>query len=164
MLEVLPARLTDGPEILELWTGAARWIQAKGINQWHPDEFNLAQTEQLIMDRELEFFVAKTDGIIIGTLYICWSDPVVWGELNDAASSGYIHRFAVKRSHLGQGVGRELLLWAEDYIRIKGKKQIRLDCMADNERLNQYYVTSGYIHKKLLHWDNGWKINLYEKE
>ncbi|MFD1129061.1 GNAT family N-acetyltransferase [Paenibacillus provencensis] len=164
MLEVFPARLSDSSEILDLWKGAASWIQAKGINQWHPDEFNLAMTEQLIMDRELELFVAKREGIIVGTLYICWSDPVVWGELDDSESSGYIHKFAVSRSHAGQGIGTELLLWAEDYIRSKGMKQIRLDCMAENDRLNQYYAATGYSHKKLLHWDNGWKINLYEKE
>ncbi|MCM3783481.1 GNAT family N-acetyltransferase [Neobacillus mesonae] len=164
MIEVLPASLTDSSDILELWKGSARWIQSKGINQWHPDEFSLIMVEEMMEKDDLEFFLAKINGRAVGTLYISWSDPVLWGELDDSLSSGYIHRFAVSRDHMGEGIGRELLIWAENYIRSKGKHQIRLDCMADNERLNQYYIESGYTFIKRLHWENGWKINLYEKK
>ncbi|MCY9698207.1 GNAT family N-acetyltransferase, partial [Paenibacillus alginolyticus] len=59
--------------------------------------------------------------------------------------------------------GQLLLKWAENYIKNKGRTRIRLDCMAENDRLNQYYLDSGFQHIRLLHWDNGWKINLYEK-
>jgi GNAT superfamily N-acetyltransferase len=87
---------------------------------------------------------------------------MVWEELDDH-DSGYIHRFAVSRNHLGLGIGHRLLDWAETYIRDHGKKRIRLDCMAENPRLNQYYSDRGYQHIRRLEWENGWKINLYEK-
>jgi hypothetical protein len=35
--------------------------------------------------------------------------------------------------------------------------------MAENMGLNQYYQDNGYRHIRFLKWDNGWKINLYEK-
>ncbi|MCR8843304.1 GNAT family N-acetyltransferase [Paenibacillus sp. SC116] len=159
-IDVSPASIEESHEILKLLKGAASWIQSKGINQWHPDEIHLEHVHEFFHNG-CEFFLARMNAEIVGTLFICWSDPRVWEELDDERS-GYIHKFAVGRDYVGLGIGRQLLGWAEQYIRDKGKK-IRLDCMAENHRLNQYYVESGYKYVKRLEWENGWKISLYEK-
>lgn len=160
-IDVSQVSIEESHEVLELWKGSARWIQSKGINQWNPDDFNIEQVHECFY-KGSEVYLAKLNEVIVGTLFICWSDPIIWEDLDDN-ESGYIHRFAVSRKHLGLGLGKQLLTWAENYIRNKGKKRIRLDCMAENAKLNQYYLESGYNHIRLLHWDNGWKINLYEK-
>ncbi|OAB37002.1 GNAT family N-acetyltransferase [Paenibacillus glacialis] len=161
LIDVYPATIEESHKVLELWKESARWIQSKGINQWNPDHFNIEQVHECFNNGS-EIFLARLNEEVVGTLFVCWSDPIIWEELDDNAS-GYIHRFAVSRNHLGLGIGKKLLIWSENYIRNKGKKRIRLDCMAENNSLNQYYLESGYKHIKLLQWHNGWKINLYEK-
>lgn len=160
-ITVHPATKSESQIILDLWKESAKWIQSKGINQWDPDRFHINQVYECF-DNGFEFYLARFQEEVVGTFYICWSDPMLWENL-DNDESGYIHRFAVSRNHTGYGIGKQLINWAEQYIRSKGKKHIRLDCMAENTRLNQYYLDLGYEHIKLLHWSNGWKINLYEK-
>ncbi|WP_270168650.1 GNAT family N-acetyltransferase [Paenibacillus sp. SYP-B4298] len=46
----------------------------------------------------------------------------LWQEL-DHIESGYIHRFAVNRNYKGLGIGEQLIIWAEDFIRNNGKKK-----------------------------------------
>lgn len=159
--DVYRATEADSRIILDLWKGSARWIQSKGINQWNPDHLSMNQVYECF-NNGFEFYLARLNEEVVGTLYICWSDPVLWEEL-DNHESGYIHRFAVSRNHTGHGIGKQLIHWAERYIRGKGKIHIRLDCMAENTRLNQYYLDLGYKHVRFLNWSNGWKINLYEK-
>ncbi|WP_205127044.1 GNAT family N-acetyltransferase [Paenibacillus ginsengarvi] len=65
------------------------------------------------------------------------------GGERDDGEAGYVHRLVVARSYGGRGIGGELLDWAADYIRERGKRWLRLDCMADNERLNVYYRGAG---------------------
>ncbi len=160
-ITVQRASRDESQYILDLWKGSAMWLKSIGINQWEPDYFKIEQVIDLF-DKGFEVFVAKLNDEYVGTLYICWSDPELWEEL-DHIESGYIHRFAVHRNYKGLGIGEQLIIWAEDFIRDNGKKKIRLDCMAENMRLNQYYKDNGYRHIRFLEWDNGWKINLYEK-
>ncbi|WP_258171170.1 GNAT family N-acetyltransferase [Paenibacillus sp. R14(2021)] len=141
--------------VLELWQGSARWLQAKGIRQWHPDDFSLDRVLE-VMHAGHELFLARLQGEPVGALYICGSDPQLWEELNDE-ESGYIHRFAVSRGHSGLGIGDQMLAWAEAYIRSQGRKRVRLDCMADNPRLNQYYLDAGFRHVRIVDWDNGYR-------
>lgn len=74
-----------------------------------------------------------------------------------------VKKLAVRRDLKGQGLGRLLLEHAENRIIGNGKRFIRLDCMADNERLNRYYLDAGYTHIRRFDGD-GWSANLYEKQ
>jgi GNAT superfamily N-acetyltransferase len=55
-----------------------------------------------------------------------------------------LSRLAVSRSVAGQGVAMRLLDWAVDYARSRGKRELRLDCWAGNERLKRFYTDSGF--------------------
>jgi ribosomal protein S18 acetylase RimI-like enzyme len=63
----------------------------------------------------------------------------------------------------GLGLGNKLLDWAEKYIRDCGKSFFRLDCMADNEELNTFYIRAGFNYRGRVD-GKGWSANLYEKE
>lgn len=161
IIDVQPATAGDAPTILELWQGSARWLQSKGINQWHPDFFNIDQVYEWF-DNGAKIYLARVNDEVAGTLLICWSDPFMWEELDDE-DSGYIHRFAVNRSYKGFGIGEQLLKWAEEHIIRTGKSKIRLDCMSANVPLNQYYMNQGYTFVRMKQWDR-WIANLYEKK
>ncbi len=55
-----------------------------------------------------------------------------------------MHRLMVDRSSAQPGTGRFLLRAAERRVAATGRALVRLDCLADNARLNTYYLNAGY--------------------
>lgn len=159
-LIIRPARGDEASAVLNLWQMSARWLNAKGIYQWRPEYFQIEKVMRFLNDGS-EVYLAELDSQYVGTYVITWSDPHIWREL-DCSEAGYIHKFAVNRDYQGLGIGGLLLKSAEEQIKLKGKTLIRLDCMADNARLNQYYEEHGYDFVRRMNGD-GWSANLYEK-
>lgn len=159
---VRPALSEEAEIVVGLWQSSARWLNSKGIYQWRPEYFELEQVFEF-MNEGSDVYLAELNNEIVGTYILTWSDPLIWKEL-DNPDSGYIHRFAVNRDFQGLGVGSQLLQTAEQQIKQKGKTLVRLDCMADNARLNQYYRDYGFIFIRRVEFEkNGWSANLYEK-
>lgn len=150
----------DAPRMLKLWQDLGEWIQKQGIDQWRPDRFSIEEIHGFFRDGA-DLYVAEVEDDLVGTYLILWSDPLIWGELNNT-DSGYIHRLAVDRRYRGQNVGHVLLRSAEERIAERGKDTARLDCKADNPKLNRYYRENGYQLVKRLDAE-GWSANLYEK-
>jgi ribosomal protein S18 acetylase RimI-like enzyme len=138
-LKVRQARSENVDEIVETLTEAARWLLARGVEQW-PDPFPRGRVEPLV--RRGEFFVARLDAEPAGALVLRWSDPSFWGEQPDDA--GYVHALAVQRGFAGHGLGAGLLDWAEARVVEAGRKFLRLDCMAENAALRGYYERLGF--------------------
>lgn len=160
-VSIRPASMDEAPVVLELWQKSASWLNSRGIYQWRPEYFDLEQVIEF-MTNGSNVYLAEIGNEIVGTYIITWSDPVIWKEL-DHIDAGYIHRFAVNRDYLGQGIGRLLLKSAERHIKQNGRTLIRLDCMADNSRLNQYYIDYGFEYIRRID-GQGWSANLYEKK
>ncbi|NOU66531.1 GNAT family N-acetyltransferase [Paenibacillus sp. LMG 31461] len=155
------AQIEDVDDIQKLFIEAAQWIQlSKGFTQWREDSFNNAYLTSFINDQEV--FVACQNGALIGCFSIQWQYEEIWGDLfHDDA--GYVHRLVVSRKYKGEGFGNKFLAWAADYIKTKGKGWLRLDCMADNPTLNDYYRSHDFIHRGRYD-GRGWSANLYERE
>ena len=154
---IRPATIDEAPVVLSLLQGSARWLNSKGIYQWRPEYFDLEEVVDF-MSNGSDVYLAEYNQDIVGTYLITWSDPMIWQEL-DNNDSGYIHRFAVNRDYQGNGIGQHLLQAAEGQIRQKGKTHIRLDCMADNPRLNRYYKDCGFGFVRRMDGE-GWSANL----
>ncbi len=76
---------------------------------------------------------------------------------------GYIHHLAIDRECSINALGEKLLMWAENKIKTSGKNNIRIDCIASNITLNNYYISRGYEFIKKYEYDDGVIGNLYEK-
>lgn len=150
----------EASTVLNLWQESARWLNSKEIYQWRPEYFKLEQVIEFMNDGS-DVYLAERNHEVVGTYILTWSDPLIWEEL-DNTNSGYIHRFAVNRDFKGQNIGLLLLQSAEENIRQKGKTLIRLDCMADNPRLNQYYKDYGFQYIRRVELGS-WSTSLYEK-
>jgi ribosomal protein S18 acetylase RimI-like enzyme len=138
-LEVRQAGADDVDEIVAILSGAARWLLARGIDQW-PDPFPRARVDALT--RQGEFYVGVLGGRVVATLALLWSDPAFWGERPPDA--GYVHALAVSRAWAGRGLGGELLAWAEEQVVREGREFLRLDCRVENEALRRYYESTGF--------------------
>ena len=107
---VVSATDSDTNALLSLRDDAARWLLARGIDQWRPGESPYS------WERGGDYFVFVLwhGEDRVGTVTILWDDPVIWGE--QPATAGYVHNLIVARPFGGQGLGLGLLQWAEDYV------------------------------------------------
>ncbi len=139
-LQIRLAKDSETMEIIQLLKGAASWLKSEEIDQW---SYLLSGGEDLDIERAIlnnETYVAKYDNNLIGTFTLSavqseW-DLDLWGNKED--SSLYLHRLAVNNQYRGQGLGCEIIQWIEEEF--SGRYMyLRLDCVSNNPRLNQFY-------------------------
>lgn len=126
--------------ILEILEDAREWLHQKGINQW-PFPYTPEWVNEHL--EKQEFFFANVDHITVAVFRLLSTDPFFWGENTEDAI--YIHSLAVRRSWKGHRIGSDLLRWVEDYTAQKHRPYLRLDCMAENLALCQYYEQAGFV-------------------
>jgi len=162
-IEIRQADINDLDEILTILDKAAIWLHEIGItNQWTPGEVFIDDGYFKNSILQNHFFVAINKNKIVGTFLIRWSDKDLWGE-NDG-DAGYIHHLAIDRNCSIVNLGNKLLELAENKIRDNNKTYIRLDCIENNQKLNQYYLDRNYdFIKHCIYYDDS-TGNLYEKK
>jgi ribosomal protein S18 acetylase RimI-like enzyme len=152
------ARPADLDAVVSMLEEAARWMVRRGIEGWTPDGFSRERIAVLIESGEM--YLAMLDGRPAGTFAIQWSDRETWGDVPDDA--GYIHGLAIRREFAGTGLGREMLGRAEQMVSRSEREYLRLDCVADNEALNEYYRRAGFAYRGSA-VVRGLAVALYEK-
>jgi GNAT superfamily N-acetyltransferase len=107
-----------------------------------------------------ETYLALVDDRAAGAVRVAEAPAV--GLANWRNDALYVYSLAVRRRFAGLGLGRQILAWVEAMARTGGKSYLRLDCMADNARLVQYYVEIGFTFLG-RHPNETWYA-LFEKE
>ncbi len=157
--EILRAREADLDTVLAVLDEAADWLITKGIlGQWRPGSFSReAFADQIACG---EVWVAKLGEETVGTITLQWSDELFWpGAPSDA---GYVHKLALRPAYLRRGFGLQMVEWASQTAKLAGKKFLRLDCMAEDKKIRDYYEKAGFIHMSDVE-ALGWKASLYQK-
>ena len=152
------ARLTDLDTVVSMLEEAARWMIQREIEGWTPDGFSRERIAVLIESGEI--YLAVLDGWLAGTFTLQWADRETWGDVLDDA--GYVHGLAIRREFAGKGLGREMLRRAEQMVSRSEREYLRLDCVADNMPLNEYYRRAGFAHRGRS-VVRGLAVSLYEK-
>jgi ribosomal protein S18 acetylase RimI-like enzyme len=134
--EVRLASAEEVPAIGELLAEATAWLRSRGIEQW-PERF----PEDLLVASQTddELYVVRHGGRLAGTVTLQWSDPMFWGERDDA---GFIHRLVISRAHAG--IGRQVVRWAEAEVVARNRQFLCLDTLESNRRLRRYYEDLGF--------------------
>lgn len=147
--------------VIEILEDAREWLKAKGINQW-PFPFTPEWVNQCL--EKQEFFLANVDDTTVAVFRLLNTDPFIWEE--DTEDAIYIHSLAVRRSWQGHGIGSNLLRWIEDYAVHNHRPYLRLDCMAENSVLCQYYKQAGFVACRIKEFQIRqflYKAQLFEK-
>jgi hypothetical protein len=128
-------------EILE---AAAQWGALSGRPSWRPGSFaGLESTGISRLRDDLErysLYVMRIDNDMVATFSLLESDALFWPAAGDEAL--YLHRFAVRRS--AAGCGGHAIAWSVEEARRRGRDYLRLDCLAENQRIRRYYEGHGF--------------------
>lgn len=136
-IEIRPARLGDENYLADLLTQlgypATQAQMRKRIEQWsQPDSLN-------------RIFIAEQYDTIIGLLglsisYFFHTDQPV----------ARITSLVVDQNHQGQGVGKLLLIAAEEHARVQGCYKVELTSGTQRTDAHRFYIKQGYAtdHKK----------------
>jgi ribosomal protein S18 acetylase RimI-like enzyme len=145
-LRVIPAQPDDLPRYLDLLEELADWLASRGINQWRPGSFRRSADYYADSINQGEVQLAFEGEALVGTLRIVLRDPIVWPDMveDDAA---YVYNLAVRRRWASQQIGRWLLEWADGRASLLGRRFVRLDCLADNSFLRDYYTRAGFTDR-----------------
>ncbi len=160
-VQVRVATTDEAADIVAVIEDAAAWLTAQGVQQWPPG-FHRAN-QRYFEEKWARGFVllALEAGHAIGCGIVAKSDEYgIWdAECNSAA---YLSKLAIRHVAKGRGLGGLLLDCAEKHVRNEGRKIMRLDCIADNVVLCQYYERAGYVAVGMgeIH---GYPVQLYEK-
>jgi ribosomal protein S18 acetylase RimI-like enzyme len=156
---IIRAQQGDLDRVLEILEEASRWLSSKGLEtQWLPSPA-FRQTIKNNIEHGDVYVVKDVEGTV-GTITLQWGDKKFWGDL--PPDSGYVHKLAIKRSYGGKRLGLRMLQWAEAKARVEGKRYLRLDCLASNKTIREYYEKAGFVHVRDT-LAPGWKASLYEK-
>ena len=169
VLSVAPATRNDLFSLLKLFDETVTWLSAHGqIDQWGSELFSTSidRHKQFLQWIDAgDFFAARVQEQIVGSLALSptapWYIAKRWNIF--PASAFYLEAFTTSRAHTGQGLGRALLQWAEDYTQEIGKTTIWLDCWADNPVLVRYYEQAGFTHHEIF-MVHEWRGQLFEKQ
>lgn len=155
---------SDGAAVFQILRDAASWLQKKGISQWE-HLHNEVEVNEIIEDIQagITYKVMDKSGKIVAVFNLSheqnqW-DIAMWGEREDRAC--YIHRLAVHENHHNKQIGQGILEWIDKNIQLDNG-YVRLDCIANNPALNEFYQKAGY--RFAGHIGEGEdKFSIYEK-
>jgi GNAT superfamily N-acetyltransferase len=163
-IEIRAAREEEIGVAAEILEDAIAWAAERGLGSWNPGDF--AAPGSWGRDRLVQaasaggLFLVWAGDLPVGTVSLLAEDPRFWPQSPPDAL--YLHRFAVRRSHAGNGVGGEVLRWADGEIRRRGRRFLRLDCLAGNPGIRAYYERAGFEPRGELEVE-GLRFALYER-
>jgi ribosomal protein S18 acetylase RimI-like enzyme len=99
--------------------------------------------ETQLNEPEAVVLVAERDGHIVGYVYASL-EPLSWKELRGPA--GFVHDIVVDEHARAQGVARELLAAATEWLAARGAPRVVLWTAAQNTRAQRVFAAAGFRH------------------
>lgn len=166
LMKIIPSTLTDINEIFSVYDAAIAYQIALNKRDWSGFESALIEKE---INENRHFKIMEGDDLAC-TFVIDFKDPVIWKDSDDVKAI-YLHRIATHPNFRGRLYVKKIVEWARDFGKQRGMDFIRMDTKSGNERLNNYYIRSGFTHKGLqeiewtsdlpAHYKNG-SLSLFE--
>lgn len=146
-MQIRLATLDDLDAIWQLRKETTALLKSRGIDQW---QYQDPKMETFANDiKAKEFYVLYDDNILVGMMAVRSGIEHTYDNIYDGnwrVDQPYltIHRLAVKKTHLGTGISKKFLDYA-DWFAIKEKiYYIRIDTHHDNTNAIRLFESSGY--------------------
>lgn len=162
------AKSEDWPNIQALLIQVTKWLSAKGSKQWQGllEGQDSHQTYERIEAGQV--YIGEIGNELCG-MFILYSQPSTWDQdlwkAQEDVDAYYLHRLAVHRDYSGKNLSNDLLDYAKRLAADNRKKELRLDCRADNASLNVLYQSNDFeLLSTIKDYDDGTQLtdfNLY---
>jgi GNAT superfamily N-acetyltransferase len=126
----------------------ATWLLSKGIFQWPLDWLESIRPEIRASIHAELFYAIEIENTVVAVLEIRTAPELLWGNNQDEAH--YIHKLAIRRKYSDGGLGRKILDIIKSKAQQKNIKFLRLDCVAHNDKLREYYESCGFNLKGIV--------------
>ncbi|CAL2090441.1 GNAT family N-acetyltransferase [Tenacibaculum sp. 190524A05c] len=150
--------------VLELFKTAAEKIAKKNVDHWqywkNPPEEKIKWVKNGIENDEF-YFINDLNNYNIGMVRILSKDELYWGKQNIKAK--YVHSLVIKGEFNGKGIGKIVLDEVEKNAKENGCVYVRLDAVAKNTKLCEYYENLGFIKVGIKEMPQSIN-NLYQKK
>ena len=166
------ATINDIEYVMKIISDAKLYLKGQNSLQWNqPDGY--PNKDDLVKDiNNKNCYVYIENEQIVGTMSIVYEpdenyDEVYDGSWNYDEAYASIHRIAVSNSHHHKGIGKKMMILAEDVIKRKNIFLIRIDTHKNNIPMKNtiescHYNYCGIIKLKRSNEDN--LRNAYEKK
>lgn len=142
------AKSLDKQLAVELMVETATWLNQKGSSQWE-DVLNGNDRHGLgdaVEKGNVYFYYDHKDNLV--GMFAAWSTPSEWDQLlwntaNKTNKAVYIHRLIIRPNYRGYDYGKTILEDIKSYFK-KEFDELRLDCLASNIYLNNFYQKNGF--------------------
>lgn len=136
------SELSDFENIFDILYENAKWLEERGIVQWPLAWLESKRTEIKSSVAQGDFYKIEIDNKIAAVVELKTIPEDIWAS--DESKAIYIHKLAIRRIHNSQGLGHKVLnLIKQDALR-KNLSYLRLDCVAHNLALREYYEAKGF--------------------
>lgn len=140
-LNIKLALVQDIKDILELIKLRCDWLEKNNIEQWGDWYYKeLYNMDYFLNNMKInQLYVVKNESELIG-LFLIKNNDELWKDNEEAY---YLHHFITKVGY--SGIGDEILKYITKLSIKNDVKYIRLDCVKNNSKLNDYYINHGFI-------------------
>lgn len=146
---IVPAQPNDLRRYIDLLEDVADWLETRDIKQWRPGSFRMSADFYAGSIERGEVQLAFVGDELVGGLRLLLREHIVWPEVIDE-DAVYVFNLAVKRAWAARGLGAQMLEWASARAAALGRPFVRLDCVADNRFLADYYAAAGFQERGVV--------------
>jgi ribosomal protein S18 acetylase RimI-like enzyme len=150
--------------IMALIKAAIEKMHKAGIEQW--GDYYPTKEVFLLDIADNALYAARIDSIIAGIVVLNEKQSPEYGSIDWADKQGKVlavHRLCVSPVFQGQGIGRKLMNFAENYGRDNKYNSIRLDAFAKNPISVGLYESLGYQRRGFVTFRPGSISYCFEK-
>lgn len=146
-MEIRKVRITESEKAMEILKETAQWLKDIGSNQWS-DVLNGSDKHGLVdAVKRGEVFFYYNNQQLVG-MFTAWTKASAWDEqlwcnqtkMNEVY---YIHRIIIRPLYRRKGYGEKLLTDIKAYFKHKATC-LRLDCLASNQKLIDFYKKNDF--------------------
>ena len=131
------ASLEQLDEIYELYNSRTNWFKENNIKQWSR-YIDIYRSEFPIAIENKNYYIFKKEHEIIAGFEIS-DEP---GYFNDDGQALYLHKVVVKVGY--KNIGTYIFMVSKHIAKSNNKQYLRLDCVKNNEKLNEIYEKHGF--------------------
>jgi len=129
----------DLPEIVRMladdFLGATRERYENPLPESYTKAF-----EEIEQDKNNELIVAEKDGEIVGTLQITFTPSISF----QGGKRATVESVRVDEKYRGQGIGKQLMLWAIERAKAENCFAMQLTTNADRKDAHRFYENLGF--------------------